>query len=192
MVLERLSWRVTCPNHVKFPTLDSCQKKFLWTHKEVFAIALNLTCLTSLLSSSSEVSAVLHVKKHSIKLTCSAWAVFAIAVYLIASYMIIIVITITTTNKYHPKWLEAHTSKQHSTELTCSAWAVFAITVYLIVPYIIIIVIIITTTKYHPKWLEAHTSKQHSTELTCSARGVFAIAVQLILAGTVTPLSHWQ
>ena len=134
---------MTCPNHVKFPTLDSCQKKFLWTHKEVFAIALNLTCLTSLLSSSSEVSAVLHVKKHSIK-------------------------------------------------LTCSAWAVFAITVYLIVPYIIIIVIIITTTKYHPKWLEAHTSKQHSTELTCSARGVFAIAVQLILAGTVTPLSHWQ
>ena len=38
MVLERLSWRVTCPNHasiIKFPSLDSCRKRFLWTHKEV-------------------------------------------------------------------------------------------------------------------------------------------------------------
>ena len=35
MVLERLSWRVTCPNHASFPLLDSFQKCFLWTHKEV-------------------------------------------------------------------------------------------------------------------------------------------------------------
>ena len=31
MVLERFSLRVTC----KFPSLDSCQKRFLWTHREV-------------------------------------------------------------------------------------------------------------------------------------------------------------
>ena len=30
MVLERFSLRVTC----KFPSLDSCQKRFLWTHRE--------------------------------------------------------------------------------------------------------------------------------------------------------------
>ena len=35
MVLERLLWRVTCPNHASFFTLDSCQKRFLWTQKEV-------------------------------------------------------------------------------------------------------------------------------------------------------------
>ena len=34
MVLERLVWHVTCP-HCKFPSLDSCKKRFLWTHKEV-------------------------------------------------------------------------------------------------------------------------------------------------------------
>ena len=34
MVRERLSWRVTCPNQsCKLPSLDSCQKSFLW--KEV-------------------------------------------------------------------------------------------------------------------------------------------------------------
>ena len=35
MIFERLSWRVTCPNRAKFSSLDSCQKRFLWTHKEV-------------------------------------------------------------------------------------------------------------------------------------------------------------
>ena len=29
VVLERLLWHVTCPNHASF------QKRFLWTHKEV-------------------------------------------------------------------------------------------------------------------------------------------------------------
>ena len=33
--LERLSWRTceTCPNHA-IPSLDSCQKRLLWTHEE--------------------------------------------------------------------------------------------------------------------------------------------------------------
>ena len=31
MVLETLSWHVTC----KFPSPNSCKKRFLWTHKEV-------------------------------------------------------------------------------------------------------------------------------------------------------------
>ena len=35
MVLERLSWRGTCLKPCKFPSLDSFQKRFLWTHKEV-------------------------------------------------------------------------------------------------------------------------------------------------------------
>ena len=35
MILERLSWRVTCPNHCKFPSLDICQEGFQWTHKRV-------------------------------------------------------------------------------------------------------------------------------------------------------------
>ena len=36
MVLERQSWRVTCRTmQCKFPSFDSCQKRFLWTHKEV-------------------------------------------------------------------------------------------------------------------------------------------------------------
>ena len=37
MVLERLTWRVTCdvPEPCKIPFLDSCQKRFLWTHKKV-------------------------------------------------------------------------------------------------------------------------------------------------------------
>ena len=30
--MERLSWHVTCPND---RPLDGCQKRFLWTHKEV-------------------------------------------------------------------------------------------------------------------------------------------------------------
>ena len=36
MVLERLSWHVTChmPETCKFPSLDICYKRFLWTHKE--------------------------------------------------------------------------------------------------------------------------------------------------------------
>ena len=34
MVLERLSWRVTS-KLCKFRSLDSCQERFLWTHKEV-------------------------------------------------------------------------------------------------------------------------------------------------------------
>ena len=34
MVLERLSWRVTCPNHASSRLL-SYQKRFLWTHKKV-------------------------------------------------------------------------------------------------------------------------------------------------------------
>ena len=35
MVLERLSWRETCPNHVSFLSLDSCQKRLQWTNMEV-------------------------------------------------------------------------------------------------------------------------------------------------------------
>ena len=35
MVLERLSRRVTCPNHANFRLWTVCQKRFLWTHKEV-------------------------------------------------------------------------------------------------------------------------------------------------------------
>ena len=35
MVLERLSWRVTCPNRASFRLFDSCQKRLLWTNKEV-------------------------------------------------------------------------------------------------------------------------------------------------------------
>ena len=40
MILERLSWRVTSkifrdmPEAWNFSSLDSCQKRFLWTHKE--------------------------------------------------------------------------------------------------------------------------------------------------------------
>ena len=34
MVLERLSWRVTCSNHARFHLFDSCQERFLWTHGE--------------------------------------------------------------------------------------------------------------------------------------------------------------
>ena len=34
MVLERLSWRVTCPNHANL-SLESCQKTFFWTHKAI-------------------------------------------------------------------------------------------------------------------------------------------------------------
>ena len=34
MVLERLSWRDK-PEPCKFPSLDSCQKRFLWTPKDV-------------------------------------------------------------------------------------------------------------------------------------------------------------
>ena len=35
MVLERLSWRLTYPEPRKIPSVASCQKRFLWTHKEV-------------------------------------------------------------------------------------------------------------------------------------------------------------
>ena len=35
MILERLSSSVTCPEPCKFPSLDSCQMRFLWTHNEV-------------------------------------------------------------------------------------------------------------------------------------------------------------
>ena len=36
MVLQRLLWCVTCPNHASFRLLiESCQKRLLWTHKEV-------------------------------------------------------------------------------------------------------------------------------------------------------------
>ena len=35
MILERLSSSVTCPEPCKFPSLDSCQMRCLWTHKEV-------------------------------------------------------------------------------------------------------------------------------------------------------------
>ena len=37
MVFERLSWRVRRTNHASFRrlSLDSCQKRFLLTHKEV-------------------------------------------------------------------------------------------------------------------------------------------------------------
>ena len=43
IVLERLSWCVTCPNHanLKFLSLGSCQKRFLWTNKEA-DLALHL------------------------------------------------------------------------------------------------------------------------------------------------------
>ena len=34
MAFERLSWRVTCLNLVRF-RLDRCHKKILWTHREV-------------------------------------------------------------------------------------------------------------------------------------------------------------
>ena len=34
MVLERLSWR-DMPEPCKFPSLYSCQKRFLWTNKEI-------------------------------------------------------------------------------------------------------------------------------------------------------------
>ena len=35
MVLDRLSWRVTCSNNASFQSLDSHQRMLLWTHKEV-------------------------------------------------------------------------------------------------------------------------------------------------------------
>ena len=31
----RLSWRMTCPNHTSFPSLDSCQEMFLWVREGV-------------------------------------------------------------------------------------------------------------------------------------------------------------
>ena len=34
MVLQRLSWHVSCRNHANF-CLDNCKKRFLWTYKEV-------------------------------------------------------------------------------------------------------------------------------------------------------------
>ena len=35
MILERLSWRVTCPTHASLRLLTVAGKRFLWTHKEV-------------------------------------------------------------------------------------------------------------------------------------------------------------
>ena len=35
MVLESLSWRVACSNHASFRLFDSCEKRFMWSHKEV-------------------------------------------------------------------------------------------------------------------------------------------------------------
>ena len=35
LVLERLSWYVTCPNHANFRLFRTNQKRLLWTHKEV-------------------------------------------------------------------------------------------------------------------------------------------------------------
>ena len=35
MVLKRMLWLVTCPNHASFRLLTVSRKKFLWTHKEV-------------------------------------------------------------------------------------------------------------------------------------------------------------
>ena len=35
MVLQRLSWRVDKPEQCKFPSLDICQKRFLWNHKKL-------------------------------------------------------------------------------------------------------------------------------------------------------------
>ena len=45
MILERLSWRVAYPETCKFPSLDTCQKRFLWTHEEVDLVLRPVVCL---------------------------------------------------------------------------------------------------------------------------------------------------
>ena len=48
MILERLSSSVTCPEPCKFPSLDSCQMRCQWTHKEVVLLRIqSLVCAPS-------------------------------------------------------------------------------------------------------------------------------------------------
>ena len=63
MVLERLSWHVTCPNHASFWLLTVARQRFLWTHKEVDLVPRPVIGLVLQVGDNSVVSSGIWVRK---------------------------------------------------------------------------------------------------------------------------------